>query len=108
MRTICLSLCALALTMAVSGQGLVAPSAPDATILISEMEVGLGPARTIPGGGTEIRGFAVAKNVEIHVGSTVVTADEAEIRYGVAGEPDQVDLRGNVRMKAKIRVDYRQ
>jgi lipopolysaccharide export system protein LptA len=97
MRTAFLCLCVLGLTMVVNGQDAVAPPlAPDTTLFTSTMQVGAGPT--------------VAKNVEIHVGSTVVTADEAEIRYGVApGKPDEVDLRGNVRMKTttKLQVEYK-
>lgn len=96
MRTAVLCLCVLGLTMVVNGQDAVAPPiAPDTTTMfVGSMRVGAGPA--------------VAKNVEIHVGSTIVTADEAEIRYGAAGgKLDEVDLRGNVRMKANVKVEYR-
>ena len=81
--------------MVVNGQDAVAPPIPpNATVFVSSMRVGVGPA--------------VAKNVEIHVGSTVVTADEAEIRYGAGGgKLDEVELRGSVRMKANVKVEYR-
>jgi hypothetical protein len=39
------------------------------------------------------------------MGDNVLIADEAEIRYGAHGELDDVELRGNVHLKGKLRVD---
>ena len=48
----------------------------------------------------------VAKgDVEIRIGQSLITADEAEIRYGAPGVPDDVALRGNVRLKAHLKVE---
>ena len=48
----------------------------------------------------------VAKgDVEIRIGESLISADEAEILYAAApGEPDEVELRGNVRLKAHLKV----
>lgn len=109
MKTAAACLCILGLTMVINGQETGAPSnQPVARMLIGSMEVGSAPVKILPGGGSQIGSRAVAKNVEIQVGSAVVTADEAEIRYGAPGQPDELDLRGNVRMKTKVKVEYRQ
>ena len=48
----------------------------------------------------------VAKgDVEIRIGQSIISADEAEIRYGGPGEQDDVELRGNVRLKAHLKVE---
>lgn len=106
-----IALCLFGLTMVVNAQDAAAPALsdtrPTVTMQIGSMSVGLGPARTLPDGAVEIRGFSVARNVEIQTGSAIVTADEAEIRYGAAGQSDELELRGSVRMKAKIAVEYK-
>jgi len=110
MKTAIACLCLLGLTMVVSAQDTAAPALSDTpqtvTMRIGSMTVGSAP-HAHPGGVMEIRSFAIAKNVEIKTASAIVTADEAEIRYGAAGQPDELELRGNVRLTANIAVEYR-
>ena len=109
MKTVVACLCILGLAMVGNGQEAGAPSdQPAARMLISSMEVGRAPVKVLPGGGRQTGNRTVAKNVEIQSGSTVVTADEAEIRFGAPGQPDELDLHGNVRMRTKVKVDYRE
>jgi hypothetical protein len=97
--------------MVVSAQDAAAPAVsdtrPTVTMRIGGMTVGMRPAHTHPDGSVEIRGFASATKVEIETASATVTADEAEIRYGGVGQLDELELRGNVRLKAKFAVEYR-
>jgi len=46
----------------------------------------------------------VGTEVAIRIGSALITADEAEIRYGAQGEQSDVQLRGNVHLKAILEV----
>ena len=41
--------------------------------------------------------------VEIRVDSILMTADEADIRFGAPGEPSDIELRGRVRVRAVLR-----
>jgi hypothetical protein len=50
------------------------------------------------------RVLVVVRNVNIQMGENVLVADEAEIRYRADGKFDVVELRGNVRLKAKLEV----
>ena len=50
------------------------------------------------------RSLVVAKNVNIQMGDNILVADEAEIRYRADGNFDVVELRGNVRLRAKLKV----
>jgi hypothetical protein len=95
--------------MLLNGQSAVAPprvdNRPRTAVLKSRaMEVGAVP-RALPAGGMTMESHVVAKGeVEIRIGSTVLTADEAEIHYGGPSEPDDVELRGNVHLKAVLDV----
>ena len=97
MRTAILCLCVLGLSIVANGQSVTPPpvridSTPPTAILTSRV--------------IEVGGRVVARgHVEIRIGSTIVTADEAEIRYGAPGEQDEVELRGNVRLKADLKVE---
>lgn len=111
MRTAFLCLCVLGLTIVANGQSVTPPpvsiqsTAPAAILKARVMEVGVVP-QVLPGGETAVRSRVVAKgDVEIRIGSSLVTADEAEIRYGAPGEQDEVELRGYVRLKADLKVE---
>ena len=121
MRTVILCLCLLGLTMGVSGQDKAdfARRVAEATVLIDDgppaailkarkLEVGVVPS--VQGKDTtttmRMQSRVVAKgDVEIRIGQSIISADEAEIRYGGPGEQDDVELRGNVRLKAHLKVE---
>jgi len=121
MRAAILCLCLLGLTLAVNGQDkpvfigrpdkgapifTVTPS-PAAILKARQMEVGVVETRVSREGEPMVmKSRVVAKgDVEIRIGQSLITADEAEIRYGGPGEPDDVELRGNVRLKAHLTVE---
>ena len=113
MRTTLLCLFVLGLTIVASGQAVQMPSTyvderpPTAILKARSLETG-SVSRALPNGGMAVEGRSVFKgDVEIRIGSVVVTADEAEIRRGARGEPDDVELRGNVHMKAKVLVEHK-
>ena len=124
MRTALVCLCVLGLSMVVGGQDTAGPglvggqdrgallltvdTPPAAVLKARQMEVGVAET-PVPGKGEPmaIQSRVVAKgDVEIRIGQSLITADEAEIRYGAPGEPDEVELRGNVRLKAHVTVDW--
>ena len=76
-----------------------------ATILQArQMQVGVSEPQVLRDGGLAVLSRVVGKDVEIRIGSTLITADEAEIRYGAHGEQSDVQLRGNVHLKAILEV----
>ena len=108
MRIVLSCLAMLALTMAVSGQD-IAPTAPvkatsEAIMQARQMQVGVFELQVLRDGGLAVLSRVVGKDVEIRIGSTLITADEAEIRYGAHGEQSDVQLRGNVHLKAILEV----
>lgn len=123
MRTALLCLCVLGLTMVASGQDKAEPvfmggqdkggplftvtPSPAAILKARQMQVGVVETRVRREGEPVVmKSRVVAKgDVEIRIGQSLITADEAEIRYGGPGEPDDVELRGNVRLKAHLTVE---
>ncbi len=115
MKKTILASCILGLAVAAHGlkaQTSVAPQAPAVTVetvpptavlKYATFEVGLeqDPWR----GAGNMRSRVVAKSVEIQMGDNLLTADEAQVRYGGPGELDVVELRGTIRLKAKVRVN---
>jgi hypothetical protein len=114
MRTALSLLFVIGLTLVAYGQDAAAPpqhapsdiSATPTKMTIASLQTGTVAVRH-PGDVVEVRGRVVAKDVVIEVGSSSVTADEAEIRYGAAGGADEVELRGTVLMRTKLKVEYR-
>ena len=123
MRTALVCLCVLGLTMVAGGQDTAGPglvggqdrgallltldTPPAAVLKARQLEVGAAETRA-PGEGEPmvVKSRVVAKgDVEIRIGQSLLTADEAEIRYGAPGEPDEVELRGHVLLKAHVTVD---
>jgi hypothetical protein len=115
MRTALLTLCLLGLAMGVMGQTTVAPQTqdthsaqlpttpvlydtvpPTAMLKCASFSVDMASA---------VMSRVVAKNVEIQMGDNVLVADEATIQYQATGDRDDVELRGNVHLKAKVRVN---
>ena len=47
--------------------------------------------------------MSIKGGIEMRVDSTVMTADEADILFAAAGEHSDIQLRGNVRVRAIIR-----
>ena len=123
MRTALLCLCVLGIAIVVNGQDNAGPlfktgrekgaplftvnTSPTAILKARQMEVGVAePRARREGEPTVIKSRVVAKgDVEIRIGPSLITADEAEIHYGGPGEPDDVELRGNVRLKAHLTVE---
>jgi lipopolysaccharide export system protein LptA len=112
MRTAILCLCVLGLTIVVNGQDKSAPlfavkPSPAAILKARQIEVGVVETSVRREGEPMVmKSRVVAKgDVEIRIGQSLITADEAEIRYGAPGEPDDVELRGNVRLKAHLTVE---
>ena len=123
MRTALVCLCVLGLSMVAGGQDTSGPvpiggqdrgallltvdTPPAAILKARQLEVGADETRApAEGEPMVVKSRVVAKgDVEIRIGQSLITADEAEIRYGAPGEPDEVDLRGNVRLKAHVTVD---
>ncbi len=98
----------LGLLLVMQGQGsvpvrTVASGPVEATLYARQIEVG---AESKPAAGEKmmVRSRVVAKGVEIRLGSSVLVADEGEIRYGATGERSDVELRGNVHLKAVLEV----
>ena len=108
MRIVTACLCVLGLTIVANSQekgARVADTPPAAVLKARQLEVGVVPA-VQANGATTTRSRVVAKgDVEIRLGQSIITADEAEIRYGAPGEPDDVELRGHVRLKAHLTVE---
>ena len=109
MRIVLSCLAILALTMVVSGQvsaptDTVKATPPEAILQARQMQVGVSEPQLRRDGGLTVRSHVVGKDVEIRIGSTLITADEAEIRYGAHGEQSDVKLRGNVHLKAILGV----
>ena len=111
MRTAILCLCVLGLTIVVNGQDKSAPlftvkPSPAAILKARQLEVGVAETSVRRQGEPLVmKSRVVAKGVEIRIGQSLITADEAEIRYGGPGEPDDVELRGSVRLKAHLTVE---
>jgi hypothetical protein len=123
MKTVFLCLCVLGLAIVVNGQEKSGPGfmggqdkgaplftvkpSPAAILKARQMEVGVVETSVRrEGEPLVIKSRVVAKgDVEIRIGQSFITADEAEIRYGGPGEPDDVELRGNVRLKAHLTVE---
>lgn len=97
--------CVLGFTLALYGQVTIAtaPTQVDAAPATSlqAREIRVGTARPRDAGQPLEAGDRViaSGSVEIRIGSTLVTADEAEIRHGAPGEPADIELRGNVHLK---------
>jgi hypothetical protein len=111
MRTAVLCLFVLGLTIAASGQAVQTPSMyvderpPTASLKARSLETG-SISRPLPDGGMAVESRSVFKGVEIRIGSVLVTADEAEIKYGTRGEPDDLELRGKVHLKSKLAPEW--
>lgn len=109
MRLVLSCLAILALTMVVSGQ-VIPPTAsvkatpPEAILQAKELQVGVSEPQLRRDGGLMVRSRAVGKGVEIRIGSVLITADEAEIQQGAPGEQSNVQLRGNVHLRAILEV----
>ena len=109
MRTVLSCLAILALTMVASGQ-VSAPTASaaatpaEAVLRARQLQVGVSEPQLLREGGLAIRSRVVGTEVAIRIGSALITADEAEIRYGAQGEQSDVQLRGNVHLKAILEV----
>ena len=109
MRIVLSCLAILALTMVVSGQ-VSAPTTSvkatpsEAILQARQMQVGESEPQVLRDGGLALRSRVVGTDVKIRIGSTLITADEAEIRYGAHGEQSDVQLRGNVHLKAILEV----
>ena len=106
MRIALSCLAVLGFTMVVSGQVMVsAPTTPvEATLQAKQLQVGVSEPQVLRDGGLAVKSRVVAMGAEIRIGSTLITADEAEIRYGAPGEQSDVQLRGNVHLKAILEV----
>ena len=72
-----------------------------ATLRSETMEVGMET------GASSAVSKVVAKNVTIEMGEAVLKADEGQILYGAEGNLDAVELRGKVRLIAKLKVQGR-
>jgi hypothetical protein len=96
MRRVFLILCVLALTIGVNGQTGVTPT--EARWTASEMAV-IPHVRNLPNGHKQGYSSLTAKNVEIRIGDTVITADAAEVADW-KGSPGltNIVLSGNVRL----------
>ncbi len=53
---------------------------------------------------TEVRGRTVGKDVRISIGNAVLEADEVEIVHDTSGEASSYVLRGQVRLRARLKV----
>ena len=100
----------LSVCLLTQGQGSVAtrtaaPLSAEAVLQMRELAVGADVQRTESGGLT-VGSRVVAKGVEIRIGAAVLVADEAEIRRGAPGEASDIELRGNVHLKAIVEVKY--
>jgi hypothetical protein len=113
MRIVFSCLAIVGITIVVSAQQTV--SAPtthnvdatpsEAVLEAKQMEVGMvSEPQVLRDGGLAVRSRVVGKGVEIRIGSALITADEAEIRYGAPGKRSDVQLRGNVHLKAILEV----
>jgi hypothetical protein len=111
MRFVLSCLAILALTMLVSGQVPIGAPTSDVNVTPAEailrakqMQVGVSEPQLRRDGGLTVRSRVVGNGVEIRIGSTLITADEAEIQHGAPGEQSDVQLRGNVHLKAVLEV----
>ena len=90
MRIVLSCLAVLALTLVVSGQ-VSAPTTSvkakpsEAILQARQMQVGESEPQVLRDGRLAVRSRVVGTDVEIRIGSTLITADEAEIRYGAPG-----------------------
>ena len=112
MKIAALSACVIGLALSVHAQN--APKStqappvrmdttqPTATMTYRTLETGVVPDQQ--DGSTTVRSRVVARNVQIEMGENILVADEAEIRYRANGDLDDVELRGNVHLKAKLKV----
>jgi hypothetical protein len=115
MKIAILSVCTIGLALASHGlkaQTTVVPQAPTvrfdtvpstALLKYAALEVGIEPDSE--SGSRAVRPRVIAKTVEIQMGDNVLVADEAQIQYRANGDFDVVELRGTVRLKAKLRVN---
>jgi hypothetical protein len=96
-----LTLCVLGLTVGVNGQAGVSPA--EASWKWTEGTVGPGTPHELPNGHVQMTNRLTAKNVEIRIGNSVITADVAEVGdwRGVTG-PVDIALAGNVHVKTVL------
>jgi lipopolysaccharide export system protein LptA len=106
MKPLLLGLCVLALTVGANGQeGSLSVHIRSAAVLLTASQFQQDVrTRVLPTGFDETYAVVVAKGVEIRMGSAVLRADEAEITNGAAGEPSNIQLRGNVRLSGTLEI----
>lgn len=76
------------------------PETPPPAVLKAKKIAVEGKSTKLPGSGVEVRGYFTAKEVEIRIGTSVLTADEALIERHPGG--DSIELIGNVRLKTRF------
>jgi hypothetical protein len=115
MRFTALFLCILGLALPIHGQDAVKPAQtpiridttpPTAALVFTSMDTGTTykVSESAKDRVATVGSRVVAKNVQIQMGDNVLVADEAEIRYNPSGKFDDVELRGNVHLRAKLEV----
>jgi hypothetical protein len=101
----------LGLTIALSAQQRIPPResvkvASDVVDgVLKAREIAIGGKATTHQEGVSLGGRRVARDVQIRIDSTVLTADEVEITPGRSGGPDTYELRGAVRLTARLKIE---
>jgi hypothetical protein len=100
MRIGFLALCVLGLTVGLNGQAGTAPA--EARWQINSPRV-ISYSRPLPDGKTRTAALLQAQSVEIRIGNTVITADQASVDdwLGATG-PVEIALTGNVRVRTVL------
>jgi len=107
MKTVASCICMLGLAIGLSGQTSVTPVTTttqqakilDPAVSTPRFAFSAHEAEVSPDG----KRLSLQGAVEIRVGSTVMTADEADIVFASPGEQSDIQLRGKVRVRAILR-----